>query len=589
METLFIYGIKSSGLITMFYLAYYFLLRKETFFTGNRWFLLAGLFTSTLLPLLFYTKIVWVEPSPTHFDWSKIPVSAPHEKQTFEIDWYLVLGIAYGIGILLFLLKFALDFYSLKKVLKGKPIQRQADFKFMDVTENVAPFSYFNTIVYNSSLYSPTELENILEHEKVHSEQNHTLDVLISRFFCIVFWFNPLIWLYQKAILQNLEFIADSEATKKISDTKAYQFTLLKITTHENCVAITNHFYQSLIKKRIVMLNKNQSRKWNSWKYALILPVLVAFVLLFQMEVIAMEKTNLNLKNKNTNEIIDIVITKNTTNEEIKEQCEKLNKSHNINLSFFNIKRNSNGEIINIDGKFNNTEGSGTCNQSENPIKPFKFFYNVTKKEIGFNMDMSISKSTYKEKIIKADTLRLATHSQIFTADTIHLIKNVITKTNSVNNYNKPIIIINGKKTDPKININDINPNIIQNVSVFKGALATGKYGEEGKNGVIEIITTEKIGENEFESLLGKNIIAQEIKNNVIYTPENIVLNKKAIIIINGKKADSQINIDDINTDVVENISVFKGKVAIEKYGEDGKNGVILITTNDEAKIIKKK
>ena len=169
-------------------------------------------------------------------------------------------------------------------------LKRQADYKFVDTKENLAPFSFFNTL-FTIRLYTATELENILEHEKVHSDQNHTVDVLISRVFCIVFWFNPFVWLYKKAIFQNLEFIADSEATKKITDKKAYQITLLKITTQENCVAITNHFYQSLIKKRIVMLNKNQSKKRNSWKYAIVLPALVAFVIFFQVKVVAQEKT----------------------------------------------------------------------------------------------------------------------------------------------------------------------------------------------------------------------------------------------------------------------------------------------------------
>ena len=38
------------------------------------------------------------------------------------------------------------------------------------------------------------------------------------------------------------------------------------------------------------MLNKNQSKKWNSWKYALVVPALIAFVILFQIEVVAQEK-----------------------------------------------------------------------------------------------------------------------------------------------------------------------------------------------------------------------------------------------------------------------------------------------------------
>lgn len=352
MEAFYIYLIKSSGLIALFYLAYHFMLRKETFFTSNRWFLLLGLITSVVLPLVVLTKIIWVEPTPVNYDWSSLPINTIVDEDHTEEYFYLGLAIMYCIGTLYLLTKFAIDFYSLNTVLKGKSIQQQSDFKFIDTKENVAPFCYFNTIVYNSALYTTSELENIIEHEKVHSEQNHTVDVLISRLFCIVFWFNPFIWWYKKAILQNLEFIADNEATKKISDKKAYQFTLLKITTHENCVAITNHFYQSLIKKRIVMLNKNQSKKWNSWKYALVLPALIAFVLLFQIKTIAQEKVS----DKSAKELIKsdeksvqiYKLNKNTTDEELKEKSSNLKENYAIIATFSGIKRNSKHELTAI-------------------------------------------------------------------------------------------------------------------------------------------------------------------------------------------------------------------------------------------------
>jgi len=108
METLFIFLVKASGLIGIFYLAYILLLRKETFFNSNRWFLLAGLITSVILPLVVFTKIVWVDPTPTTFDWSNIPMTTPTvENEGFEINWYLVLALVYSIGILGFLAKFA--------------------------------------------------------------------------------------------------------------------------------------------------------------------------------------------------------------------------------------------------------------------------------------------------------------------------------------------------------------------------------------------------------------------------------------------------------------------------------------------------
>ncbi|KAF2513943.1 M56 family metallopeptidase [Flavobacterium foetidum] len=384
MEALFIFILKSSGLLATFYFAYVLLLRKETFFNSSRWFLLAGLLTSVILPFVVYTKVVWVDPAPapdvmtqnvsmpeknTNLAVDAVEyrnVSAPQQiatQESFEINWNWVYLSIYCLGFIAFMIKFALDFYSLNSVLKNREIKQQEDFKFVDVTENIAPFSYFDYIVYNSSLYTANELQNILEHEKVHSDQKHTIDVLFSRIFCILFWFNPIMWLYKKAILQNLEFIADSEATKKISDKKAYQYTMLKITTHDTCVAITNHFYQSLIKKRIVMLNKNQSKKTNYWKYYAVIPALGAFVLLFQIETIAQER---KLKNgtetviekdtvKETKELI--TITKKTSDKQLQDLKEKLKANHNLELKVSDVKRNADEELTSIQLQVNPENG----------------------------------------------------------------------------------------------------------------------------------------------------------------------------------------------------------------------------------------
>jgi len=434
METLFIYLVKSSGLIGMFYLAYIILLRKETFFNSNRWFLLAGLITSVVLPLVVFTKIVWVDPSPTNFDWSKIPVTTSVENESFEINWYLVIGILYSIGILLFLMKLVFDFYSLSKVLKGKTIQKQADFKFIDVTENVSPFSYFNSIVYNSSLYSDTELENILEHEKVHSAQNHTTDVLISRLFCIVFWFNPLVWLYKKAILQNLEFIADSEASKNISDKKAYQLTLLKITTQENCVVLTNHFYQSLIKKRIVMLNKNQSNKRNSWKYAVVLPLLGAFLFFFQVKVVAQEKASPKQENETKPNTVDSASIK------IEKELSTL---PNVKEIYINGEKSSQEELDKLDPNeiekidvIKKSDKSTILITTKHLTKPIK----ITDKEIFID-----GSKVSQEELDKLDPNEIESVDVIKKSDkgTVRIVTKKFSKT-----LNENDVYINGEKVD---------------------------------------------------------------------------------------------------------------------------------------------
>ena len=487
----------------MFYLAYYFLLRKETFFNSNRWFLLAGLFTSVVLPLVVFTKIVWVEPTPTHFDWSKIPMTTPVENEAFEINWYLLIGIVYSIGILGFLLKLAFDFYSLSKVLKGKSIQKQADFQFIDVNENLAPFSYFNSIVYNSSLYSEAELESILEHEKVHSAQNHTIDVLITRFFCVVFWFHPLMWLYKKAILQNLEFIADSEASKKLSDKKAYQLTLLKITTQENCVVLTNHFYQSLIKKRIVMLNKNQSNKRNYWKYALVLPLLGAFLFFFQVEIVAQEKAapkqetkpeQIELKavetNRNNTAKIDgdslKIVSKNEmpikiTDKEIfvngaKVSQEEMDKLDPNDIERIDVtKKSDKGTIRIVTNKFYKTLNDNTLY--------------INNEKVDTNELLLLDQNTIDKMDVNKNekTIRITTKT-VAQLDDKNNIRTILKQ--DINN--QPLIIVDGIEKESGFKIEDLPNDKIKGVNVLKGKLAEDKYGEKGKNGVIEISTKTK-------------------------------------------------------------------------------------------------
>ncbi|KAF2337243.1 M56 family metallopeptidase [Flavobacterium daemonense] len=524
METLFIYIAKSSGLIALFYFSYYFLLRKETFFNSNRWFLLTGLLTSALLPLYVYTKTVWIESTAVLNGSYSETVSIP-VKESVEIDWNMILIALYAVGVLALILKFAFDYYNLNSILKGKKIKQQADFKFVDVNENIAPFSYFEYIVYNSSMFTPEELETIIEHEKVHSDQNHTVDVLISRAFCILFWFNPLIWFYKKAIVQNLEFIADKEAAKKLNDKKAYQYTLLKITTHDKCVAITNHFYQSLIKKRIIMLNKNQSSKRNSWKYYFVALALLIFVLLFQVQIIAKEKQPVLKEVSGKIKSVDVFkINKNSTDAELKTIKENLKKNHNIDANLSDVKRNTAGELTAIKIELTTAEelsktymasGSNAIKDcgivvitGENGSKKINF--NTENTEAKNVVAATDKKSKGKEKReetintitnVNTDTNTNAEVSSTTNASTTVTVtsdatgknkSNVVVMTNSQPKVRiaDQLIIIDGEIA-PGATIKDIENLNIKSMSVLNGQNAINEYGEQGKDGVI-IIETKK-------------------------------------------------------------------------------------------------
>ncbi len=386
MEAFFLYVVKASGLLTAFFLAYHLLLRKETFFNANRWYLLLGLFTALLLPLYTFTKVIYVDPRP------QLQYPVEHDtvvpvvlQQAETIDWTFVLTCLYiGISLVLFV-KVVVNLASVVRLLSQKKKLKKGAYSLVSLTENLAPFSFFNYIAVNPDLYSDEELESILLHEKVHSREKHSADVLTANLFCVLFWFNPFMWLYKKAIIQNLEYIADQKAIKKCANKTNYQKALLRVVTHQNYLSITNHFNQSLIKKRIVMLNTNQSKKRNSLKYLFVLPVLICFVIFFQMKVIAQEKFTASSINKTLDKIIvRMEINKHTTDAEMKKEKEVFKKEFDADLKFSKVKRNPQGEITSIKVDLKTGKGKAETYQfsGTEPIKPFSIFASKDKNGI---------------------------------------------------------------------------------------------------------------------------------------------------------------------------------------------------------------
>lgn len=540
MENILIYLAKASVLLTIFFLVYHFLLRKETFFSANRWFLLLGIITSLTLPLFIFTKIIWVEPIPQDFS---IPTEnfsvtefVPMEEPQFEINWFYIIGGIYFAGILFFLGKFIKDIISLLKILNFKKPENQERFKFIDTDKIQSPFSFFNYIIYNSNSFKKNELENIIAHEKVHSSQYHSLDMLLGQLFCIFFWFNPFSWFHNKAIAQNLEFIADSEALKQVSDKITYQKTLLKVSAPDQCIPITNHFYQSLIKKRIIMLNKNQSKRRNSWKYATVLPLLTLFLLQFQVETVAQEKEKVSYSvssaysegdsNKDFN---GIVVMSSTSEKDIQDYVAKFTALNKIKLAYSGINRNDKGEMIEISfnyDDFNGTSGSQKFSNSGNPIDTILF--EAKKDENG--------KTTLKISDLSGPVIKKGSYVQT-NNDSL-----IISKTSNIKDK-IVLIVVDGKikGTSDKVSLPDNNS--IESITVLKNETSIKKYGKDGKNGVIEVVT-KKTTDSESSEIKNQN--SGYSTSYKTYKPDNIIKHitedpnvdyENVVIIIDGKKS----------------------------------------------------
>ena len=523
MESFIIYMAKASGLLAVFFIAYYIFLRKETFFNSNRWFLLCGLLTAAILPIITYTKVIWIEATPKQ-QAAQTQVIDLNQLLTMQnaitatpaetINWFDVMAGIYIAGVLFFLARFIFNFISLRRVIKGQQAIKDGSFTFIDTPNIESPFSFFNYIVYNSAILQPQEIESILCHEKVHSRQKHSIDMLVGQLFCIAFWFNPFAWVYKKSLSQNLEFIADFEAMKQLEDKTSYQKTLLKITIQPSCTAITNHFYQSLIKKRIVMLNKEQSKKWNSWKYAVVIPALTAFIMLFQIETVAQEKGNNEVASTSYEKTkIAVEVTKDSKEEELKEETKIFKERFDTDVTFSNVTRNTKSEItaikVTVKDKAQSKvyEVAGTEPIASFTIEVAKSSASANN-EIAFgNPNMNFGRMQNSRAFVMTDKDIIPVPSAP-SAPNAMCIPSPLAAQQPMDAQNLPfsaagttlvtgfgdkdaLVIINGVKQKKGKSITLQPGQNIASITVLDSKDAKKKYGKEAKDGAVEVTTSE--------------------------------------------------------------------------------------------------
>lgn len=115
-------------------------------------------------------------------------------------------------------------------------------------------------IFINPERHKGDEIEEIMMHELTHCQQLHSIDIIFAELFCVVFWFNPFVWLLKREVRLNLEYLADNSVLANGKDNKEYQYHLLRLTYRKNVATISNNFNVLPIKKRIKMMNKKETK-----------------------------------------------------------------------------------------------------------------------------------------------------------------------------------------------------------------------------------------------------------------------------------------------------------------------------------------
>jgi bla regulator protein blaR1 len=267
----------------LFLVAYDLFLKKETFFNTNRFYLLITVILSLLLPVVQIAAIRNSIPQEYMIQLPAVIISAnPSEivitmaKSFMGIE--LTLQNLWLSGGILSLSFFSFKIYKLFKLKRTGSTMRFDNFSIVKLPGTSAAFTFFRNIFLGEDL-SGIQKKSILIHEKVHVTQKHSWDLLFFEILKVVFWFNPLVYIFQKRMAVLQEYIADRHVTTHRTHKEYYQEMLSQIFLTHKISFINTFFNHSLIKNRIVMLQKSKSKKIAQLKYLLLIPVVAGMLI----------------------------------------------------------------------------------------------------------------------------------------------------------------------------------------------------------------------------------------------------------------------------------------------------------------------
>jgi hypothetical protein len=294
------YVLESSICLILFLMVYRFLIASLTHFSWMRIYLLISVTLSLILPILII-PIHWsssILPSNLFNNLNLLSGSQPEEytggqtilnnlrtggSNDLRQGIIAVLIVGYIIGLLYNAYNFAKNLRSIQSCIKQNPKVRDGEFWFVDLNETMPPFSFFNYIFIANSYQSLStiDLQRIKDHEKVHAQQFHSLDVLFIEFISIIFWFNPLLSYLKKSVQEIHEYIVDEKIAETGNGKKDYAQLLLKLASDVKGFNLSAGFSGSQIKRRIVMITKQRSLPEQKLLFVILIPITVLMMLSF--------------------------------------------------------------------------------------------------------------------------------------------------------------------------------------------------------------------------------------------------------------------------------------------------------------------
>lgn len=507
------YIIKSSISLIILFGLYWFLLRKEKLFVFNRYFLIFSIVFSLTVPFISipvnFRTIPGLGTLDPSYDYISPEISITDNYVTESpagnvensvikaplINPRVILITLYLFAVAFFLFRFLRNIFIIARRTKTSEKIDFNRYRIILTDEKTDPCCFFSNIYLNRDDYLKGRIEReLLEHELEHIRQSHTIDIILIELLKIFYWFNPIHVLYDRAIRINHEYLADNEVIRDMPDIVCYSDKLLGFISRRISLSLTSGSKNSYTRLRLAMMLKSGSgRLINGTRIALTLCLGSAVFMLLSFKEIEKHSIIIN------NSVAETEVTQNVVRGVVMTE-------EGVLLSFAGVKTtNKNGApfetLTDMDGRF-----------TINDIRP--------------GDTLIIDFSGFKEKAVRADFSEYMVVKLERIPD-FKGIRNVlrIQEVNFRNSDFSPanaFMVINGLIEDNK-EVLHIKPEEVRTIKAVKGKEALSKYGERGKDGVVEITLfgNTDISKKEKES---GGIVADSVKYKTLFSIDHVTI-----------------------------------------------------------------
>ena len=630
MGTFLVYILKSSLCLALFYLFYRLLLSKETFHRFNRIALLGVMLISCLLPLVrvtvdratvVNTSVMLVEEDMLMYPWEMQTVV--QEEAAFP--WREWLVAVYLLGIFFFLLR---NLWSLVRMLylirHSRCRQMENGICLVIHQAGFAPFSWMKYIV-----ISQTDLDengtDILIHEEAHIRNRHSLDLLLVELCVWLQWFNPAAWLLKQELQNVHEYEADEAVLRQGIDAKRYQMLLIKKAVGARLYSIANSFNHSSLKKRITMMIRKKSNPWARAKYLYVLPLAAVTVAAFARpeisepldEISSVKVNDLSaITGKNSPENLSVA-SNSAADVTLKMKVTDQTGSPIVGASVL-IVNSTSGTLTDLEGNFTLKVGddqrisvsyigmkSVELSVKECLEKQIKEVRLTSDADSGPQLTVvSQSSESASQKAPQHNTTSEPQNTEEvfmvvenmpefpgglnaclkFLADHVAYPKEAAEKKIQGRVIVQFVVMKDGSIANARV-IRSVDPLLDAEALRVIGLMPKWKPGTQRGQAVNVKFTMpitfrlDKDSTDMQPALVGKVIeisgATKENNQKAFHFPDG---KETPLVVVDGEEI-SVSSLEKLSSDTFESINVFKGETAINRFGEKGKNGVLLITT----------